>query len=114
MLGCQREQVRPVPRDQLLVGRHHRLAGLQRLAHNLRGWVQAADELDDDVGIRFEHCVDVVRPDDVAWDPGLPLPFHVAVADVSQPEALTAVLAQDLRDGPTYGSEANQSNSTYG
>ena len=108
LLRGQLQKIGAVARDQLLVGRDHRLAGLQRRAHDLLRRIQAADQFDHDVGVGAEHRLNVVGPDDIAWNPGLLLLFDVAVADVGEAERLVVALAQNFGDGAADGSEADE------
>src|ERR1700687_1468825 len=45
--------------NQLLVPRAPRLTRSQRAAPNLLRWVEAADQLDHDVDVRFQHRLDI-------------------------------------------------------
>ena len=63
------QKIGPVPRDELLVRRHDRLARFKRAAHDLLGWIEAADEFDDDVDVGFEHGIHVFGPNHMARNP---------------------------------------------
>jgi hypothetical protein len=57
------QQVRAVARDELLVGRHHRLTCLQGATHKVLCRVETADQFNDDVGVGVENGLEVFGPD---------------------------------------------------
>ena len=97
LVAGQPQQLAAVVCDELFVGRDDRAPGLESAAHPRTGGVASADELDDDVGVRREHRLDVVGPHDVGRHPVGALAGDVAVEDVREADAGRRPLGEDLR-----------------
>ena len=108
------QQVRAMTGDELLVGRHHGLASIQRASHQLFRWRQSPDQLYNNVGVGVENRVEVFSPNYVARYPGLLLALEVPIADVRQAEQAVATLAENLGHGAAHGSKAHQRNPARG
>ena len=84
ILARQANELSPVAGDELLVRSNHGLACAQRLAYPTAGWLQAADELHNDVDIRGKDVADVIRPPNSAGQPVHSLALDIAIADVRE------------------------------
>ena len=83
----QRQQLDAVRRDELLVGGDDRLPGLQRPPDQIARRLEAAHQLDDDVGVGRDDGVDALGPLDAARNPVDLLPLDAAIADRRQAAA---------------------------
>ena len=95
----ERQERRAALRDHLLVRRDDRLARGQRRVDPVGCRLEAADRLDDDVGVRGENVVESRRPGnrartrDMTFDERVALHRRPAVEDVREFEAVDRIRA---------------------
>jgi hypothetical protein len=95
-------------RDQLLVGGDHGLARVERTLHPATRRLDAAHQLDHDVGGGVEHVADVFRPPHSRRHPVDALAGDPAIEDVRQLHAGRRLFAQDAGDGRADRAEAKE------
>ena len=74
--------------DEFLVGGDDALAGFKCTANPGAGWVETADQFNDDVDIGGKHGIGVFAPDEARGRPWNALAGDAAVEDVGQLQSL--------------------------
>src|SRR4051812_45248376 len=92
-------------RDDLLVGRHDRLPGLQRFSNPFFGRRSAANHLHEHIDIFREGRFDRFAPANRRVDPVDTLTVDAAIHDHRQAKFGRGELLQQSYDGPPYRSE---------
>src|SRR5262249_57019264 len=99
-------------RDHVLVGGDDRLAGEQRGANPWGGGLEAADRLDDDIGVAVQDDGDVGRPGNIAAESsGVPFARGTAIENVCELKRSVAD-GEAAGDGRTDGTESEQRDTT--
>ena len=99
-------------RDEQLVGRDDRLAGLQRSPDQISRRLETAHQLDDDVGVGGDDTVDAVGPINSGRYPVDLLALHSAIANGRQLQRWMNPARQHLRHGPPDRAESDDGDSS--
>src|SRR5437667_4656748 len=107
----QANELSPVAGDELLVRSNHRLACSQRLPDPTAGWLQAADELHNDVDVRGKDVANLIRPSNSAGQPIHSLALDVAIADMRKLYSRRRILGENSRHGTADCTEPDNGDS---